>query len=120
MNLAAESHVDKSIIGPNDFIKTNILGTSNLLNNVKDYWNKLCDQKKNSFRFHHISTDEVFGSLSKNLLFDEKSRYDPSSPYAASKASSDHLVRAWHKTFGLPILISNCSNNYGPYQYPEN
>ena len=119
MNLAAESHVDKSISGPNDFIRTNIFGTTNLLNTTKDYWSKLSGKKKYQFRFHHISTDEVFGSVFDDGLFHEESRYDPSSPYAASKASSDHLVRAWHKTYGLPILISNCSNNYGPYQYPE-
>ena len=119
MNLAAESHVDKSISGPDDFIRTNIIGTSNLLNKAKDYWISLSAEKKNKFRFHHISTDEVFGSILKDDLFTEESRYDPSSPYAASKASSDHLVRAWHKTYGLPILISNCSNNYGPHQYPE-
>ena len=119
MNLAAESHVDKSICGPSNFIRTNILGTSNLLNQARDYWINLSKEKKNKFRFHHISTDEVFGSISKDELFTEESRYDPSSPYAASKASSDHLVRAWNKTYGLPILISNCSNNYGPHQYPE-
>ena len=119
MNLAAESHVDKSISGPDDFIRTNIIGTSNLLNKTKDYWISLSAEKKNKFRFHHISTDEVFGSILKDDLFTEESRYDPSSPYAASKASSDHLVRAWHKTYGLPILISNCSNNYGPHQHVE-
>ena len=119
MNLAAESHVDNSISDPNDFINTNILGTFNLLKISKNYWNNLSGEKKDNFRFHHISTDEVFGSIEKEELFTETSPYNPSSPYAASKASSDHLVRAWGKTYGLPTLISNCSNNYGPYQYPE-
>ena len=104
---------------PLEAYKTNVIGTSNLLNKARDYWINLSAEKKNVFRFHHISTDEVFGSILKDDLFTEESRYDPSSPYAASKASSDHLVRAWHKTYGLPILISNCSNNYGPHQHPE-
>ena len=120
MHLAAESHVDKSISSPDDFIKTNIVGTYTLLTAAKDYWSKLTDKKKDSFRFHHISTDEVYGDL-KNThgLFTEKTAYAPSSPYSASKASSDHLVRAWQRTYNLPTLITNCSNNYGPYQFPE-
>ena len=119
MNLAAESHVDKSISGPEDFIQTNIIGTFNLLKNTRDYWNKLSIEKRKNFRFLHISTDEVYGSLDNGGLFNELSPYKPNSPYAASKASSDHLVRAWNKTYGLPTIISNCSNNYGPHQYPE-
>ncbi len=119
MNLAAESHVDKSISGPEDFIQTNILGTFNLLKNTRDYWNKLSREKRKNFRFHHISTDEVYGSIDNGGLFNELSPYQPNSPYAASKASSDHLVRAWNKTYDLPTIISNCSNNYGPHQYPE-
>ncbi len=119
MNLAAESHVDRSINEPDTFINTNILGTFNLLSTAKEYWENLKGEKKGSFRFHHISTDEVFGSIEDEKLFTESSPYNPSSPYAASKASSDHLVRAWYKTYELPILISNCSNNYGPYQHPE-
>lgn len=116
MHLAAESHVDRSIDYAEDFIKTNIYGTFNLLNCAKDYWKK---SEKENFRFHHISTDEVFGSLGLEGLFTEKTAYAPNSPYSASKASSDHLVRAWHHTFGLPTLITNCSNNYGPFQFPE-
>ena len=120
MHLAAESHVDRSISGPADFIKTNILGTYVLLEETRKYFKNLKDHKRKSFRFHHVSTDEVYGDLEKsNDLFTEKTRYDPSSPYSASKASSDHLVRAWGRTFGLPILITNCSNNYGPYQFTE-
>jgi len=119
MNLAAESHVDRSINEPDTFINTNILGTFNLLSTAKEYWENLKGEKKGRFRFHHISTDEVYGSIEDAKLFTESSPYNPSSPYAASKASSDHLVRAWYKTYGLPILISNCSNNYGPYQHPE-
>ena len=120
MHLAAESHVDRSIDGPGKFIETNILGTYNLLEHSKEYWLNLSDKKKNEFKFHHISTDEVYGDLSKrDSLFTEKTAYAPSSPYSASKASSDHLVRAWHRTFKLPTLITNCSNNYGPYQFPE-
>jgi dTDP-glucose 4,6-dehydratase len=120
MHLAAESHVDRSIEGPGKFIETNILGTYNLLEHSKEYWLNLNDKKKNEFKFHHISTDEVYGDLSKkDSLFTEKTAYAPSSPYSASKASSDHLVRAWHRTFKLPTLITNCSNNYGPYQFPE-
>jgi len=117
MHLAAESHVDRSIDDPTNFIQTNIVGTSVLLKYALKYWKNLSIGKK--FRFHHISTDEVYGSLGKTGNFNEKSSYDPSSPYSASKASSDHLVRAWHRTYGLPVLITNCSNNYGPYQFPE-
>jgi dTDP-glucose 4,6-dehydratase len=117
MHLAAESHVDRSIDHPKNFIQTNIIGTSVLLEYALKYWKNLSNG--NNFRFHHISTDEVYGSLDKTGLFNEKSSYEPSSPYSASKASSDHLVRAWHRTYGLPVLITNCSNNYGPYQFPE-
>lgn len=120
MHLAAESHVDKSIEGPFDFIKTNIIGTYKMLEVSRHYWNKLSGIKKSNFRFHHISTDEVYGDLDgTDDLFMETTPYSPSSPYSASKASSDHLVRAWHRTYGLPVLITNCSNNYGPYQFPE-
>ena len=119
VHFAAESHVDRSIDGPKDFINTNIVGTSILLEESLSYYNKLKKISKSSFKFHHISTDEVFGSLGEKGFFVEDSPYDPSSPYSASKASSDHLVRAWHRTFGLPVTISNCSNNYGPYQFPE-
>jgi dTDP-glucose 4,6-dehydratase len=118
MHLAAESHVDRSIDSPDQFIKTNILGTYNLLEASREYYKKM--QNKNDFKFHHISTDEVFGDLkSDGHFFYEDTPYAPSSPYSASKASSDHLVRAWGRTFQLPILITNCSNNYGPYQFPE-
>ena len=117
VNFAAESHVDRSIDGPNDFIKTNINGTFALLQESLRYFNGLDD--KSRFRFHHVSTDEVFGSLDEEGLFTEETPYDPSSPYSATKAASDHLVKAWHRTFGLPIIISNCSNNYGPFQFPE-
>ena len=119
MHLAAESHVDRSIDGPFDFIQTNIVGTAVMLECARDYYSKLDSEKKRIFRFHHISTDEVFGSLDVTGLFTEESNYDPSSPYSASKASSDHLVRAWHRTYDLPVLITNCSNNYGSYQFPE-
>lgn len=120
MHLAAESHVDRSINGPAKFIQTNIVGTFHLLEIAREYWQTLSGDKKNRFRLHHISTDEVYGDLGDtDLLFTEKSPYDPSSPYSASKASSDHLVRAWQRTFDLPTLITNCSNNYGPYQHPE-
>lgn len=120
LHLAAESHVDKSIEGPWNFIKTNIIGTYNLLQESLDYWRCLDPIKQTTFRFHHVSTDEVFGDLdSPDKYFEETTAYAPSSPYSASKASSDHLVRAWHRTYGLPVLITNCSNNYGPYQYPE-
>jgi dTDP-glucose 4,6-dehydratase len=117
MHLAAESHVDRSIDGPAEFIQTNIVGTSVMLECAREYWKQL--PANNRFRFHHISTDEVYGSLDDTGLFTEETAYDPSSPYSASKASSDHLVRAWHRTYGLPVLITNCSNNYGPYQFPE-
>jgi dTDP-glucose 4,6-dehydratase len=120
IHLAAESHVDRSIDGPSEFIKTNIVGTFNLLEEAKAFWMSLDANKKSSFRFLHVSTDEVFGDLKDKLeFFSEDTSYNPSSPYSASKASSDHLVRAWSRTFGLPILITNCSNNYGPYQFPE-
>ncbi|MEQ5774469.1 MULTISPECIES: dTDP-glucose 4,6-dehydratase [unclassified Thalassospira] len=119
MHLAAESHVDRSIDGPGDFIETNIVGTYRLLDAALYYWRGLAPDRQQNFRFLHVSTDEVYGSLGAQGLFDENSRYQPNSPYSASKASSDHLVRAWHHTYGLPILISNCSNNYGPFQFPE-
>ncbi|MGF9763308.1 dTDP-glucose 4,6-dehydratase [Microvirga sp. 0TCS3.31] len=119
MHLAAESHVDRSIDGPGDFIQTNVVGTYTLLQAALGYWQSLPDPEKESFRFHHISTDEVFGSLGNEGYFTESTAYDPRSPYSASKAASDHLVRAWHHTFGLPIVVSNCSNNYGPYHFPE-
>lgn len=119
MNLAAESHVDRSIDGPAAFIETNIVGTSTLLEAARDYWNKLAPQEQSAFRFHHISTDEVYGSLGATGAFEETTAYAPNSPYSASKASSDHLVRAWHHTYGLPTVTSNCSNNYGPHQFPE-
>ncbi|MGQ0285792.1 dTDP-glucose 4,6-dehydratase [Pasteurellaceae bacterium 22721_9_1] len=120
IHLAAESHVDRSINGPADFIQTNIFGTYNLLEIARDYWASLDGDKKARFIFQHISTDEVYGDLSPNAApFDEQSRYQPSSPYSSSKAASDHLVRAWHRTYGLPILLTNCSNNYGPFQHPE-
>ncbi len=120
INFAAESHVDKSISGPNKFMQTNIMGTFNLLETSKNYWNTLSVEKKKNFRFVHVSTDEVYGSLSLNERpFTENNKYKPNSPYSASKAASDHLVRAYNKTYGLPTLITNCSNNYGPYQYPE-
>jgi len=119
MHLAAESHVDRSIDGPGDFIETNITGTYNMLEAARKYW--LEQDKPESFRFHHISTDEVFGSLpaDRSVKFTETTPYDPRSPYSASKASSDHLVRAWHETYGLPVVLTNCSNNYGPYHFPE-
>ena len=120
MHLAAESHVDRSIDGPLDFIQTNILGTYTLLEVARAYYQGLSDDKKHSFRFHHISTDEVYGDLEGTQdLFTEETSYSPSSPYSASKASSDHLVRAWHRTYGLPVVVTNCSNNYGPYHFPE-
>lgn len=119
MNLAAESHVDKSIDSPNEFIQTNVFGTYSLLEASRVYCST-CGENKSNFRFHHVSTDEVYGDLRPNdLPFEETTPYQPSSPYSASKASSDHLVRAWHKTFELPVLITNCSNNYGPFQFPE-
>lgn len=120
MHLAAESHVDRSIVGPAEFINTNIVGTYTLLEASRKYWQDLKEDKKAHFRFHHISTDEVYGDLGRTTdLFTESTPYNPSSPYSASKASSDHLVRAWHRTYGLPIVITNCSNNYGPYHFPE-
>ena len=120
MHLAAESHVDRSIDGPGEFIQTNIVGTYALLEEARNYWFSLNDKKKQNFRFLHVSTDEVYGDLEDGKgLFTEETSYAPSSPYSASKASSDHLVRAWHRTYKLPILITNCSNNYGPYQFPE-
>mgnify|MGYP001474448899 FL=1 len=117
MHLAAESHVDRSIDGPTDFIETNVKGTFNMLEAARSYWTS--QGKPASFRFHHISTDEVFGSLGPTGMFTEDTPYDPHSPYSASKASSDHLVRAWRETYGLPVVLTNCSNNYGPYHFPE-
>jgi dTDP-glucose 4,6-dehydratase len=119
MHLAAESHVDRSIDGSAEFIKTNINGTHTMLEEAKQYWQNLDDEKKASFRFLHVSTDEVYGELGNEGLFTEETPYDPRSPYSSSKASSDHLVRAWHHTYGLPTMITNCSNNYGPFQFPE-
>ncbi|MFB9222886.1 dTDP-glucose 4,6-dehydratase [Paracoccus cavernae] len=117
MHLAAESHVDRSIDGPGAFIETNITGTYNMLEAARGYW--AAQGKPEGFRFHHISTDEVFGSLGEDGQFTEETPYDPRSPYSASKAASDHLVRAWHETYGLPVILTNCSNNYGPYHFPE-
>jgi dTDP-glucose 4,6-dehydratase len=120
MHLAAESHVDRSIDGPSEFIQTNIVGTYRLLDEARSYYNKLDDKRQKIFRFHHISTDEVYGDLEgTDELFTETTPYSPSSPYSASKASSDHLVRAWQRTYGFPTLVTNCSNNYGPYHFPE-
>lgn len=119
MHLAAESHVDRSIDGPGEFIQTNVVGTFSLLQAALEYWRGLSDAGKQEFRFHHISTDEVFGSLGGTGLFREDTAYQPNSPYSASKAASDHLVRAWFHTYGLPTVLSNCSNNYGPYHFPE-
>jgi dTDP-glucose 4,6-dehydratase len=120
LNFAAESHVDRSIDGPEDFIQTNVVGTFHLLEAVRAYWNGLADADKAAFRFLHVSTDEVYGSLGKeDPAFRETNRYEPNSPYSASKAASDHLVRAYHHTYGLPVLTTNCSNNYGPYHFPE-
>ncbi|MDH3689353.1 MAG: dTDP-glucose 4,6-dehydratase, partial [Gammaproteobacteria bacterium] len=119
IHLAAESHVDRSIDGPAEFIHTNVVGTYTLLEVARSYWGGLPKDQQHNFRFHHVSTDEVYGSLGSRGLFTEQSPYRPNSPYSSSKAASDHLVRAWHKTYGLPIVVSNCSNNYGPYQYPE-
>lgn len=119
MHLAAESHVDRSIDDPGQFMVTNVMGTFSMLQAALDYYRSLPEEKKDIFRFHHISTDEVYGSLGQDGLFTESTPYQPHSPYSASKASSDHLVRAWHDTYGLPVLITNCSNNYGPYQFPE-
>ena len=120
INFAAESHVDRSIHGPGDFIQTNVVGTFNLLESVRGYWDGLPGDASQAFRFLHVSTDEVYGTLSKDdAPFSELNRYEPNSPYSASKAASDHLVRAWHHTYGLPVLTTNCSNNYGPYHFPE-
>lgn len=119
MHLAAESHVDRSIDGPGEFIQTNIVGTYALLEAARSYFVSLSDEIKQGFRFHHISTDEVYGDLGETGLFTEETSYDPSSPYSASKAASDHLVRAWCRTFNLPVVVTNCSNNYGPYHFPE-
>lgn len=121
VNFAAESHVDRSIHGPEDFIQTNVVGTFRLLEAVRAYWNGLEGEAKTSFRFLHVSTDEVYGTLSlTDPAFTEENNYEPNSPYSASKAASDHLVRAWHHTYGLPVLTTNCSNNYGPLHFPEN
>ena len=120
MHLAAESHVDRSIDGPMAFVETNVVGTVRLLQAALDYWRELPDDRRAAFRFHHVSTDEVFGDLPfDGGMFTEETPYDPSSPYSASKAASDHFVRAWHATYGLPVVLSNCSNNYGPYHFPE-
>ena len=120
VNFAAESHVDRSIHGPEDFIQTNVVGTTRLLQSVRAYWQSLADAERAAFRFLHVSTDEVYGSLGPgDAAFTESHRYEPNSPYSASKAASDHLVRAWHHTYGLPVLTTNCSNNYGPYHFPE-
>ena len=118
-HLAAESHVDRSIDGPGEFIRTNVVGTATLLQSALGYWKTLSEADRKAFRFQHISTDEVYGTLGETGFFTEKTPYSPHSPYSASKASSDHLVRAWHDTYGLPTLITNCSNNYGPYHFPE-
>ena len=120
VNFAAESHVDRSILGPGEFIQTNVVGTFHLLEAVRAYWGKLSSSPKESFRFLHVSTDEVYGTLAlSDPAFSETKAYEPNSPYSASKAASDHLVRAWHHTYGLPVLTTNCSNNYGPYHFPE-
>ena len=119
LHLAAESHVDRSITGPRNFIETNILGTYTLLEAARAYWSGLTGATKEAFRFLHVSTDEVYGSLGADGLFTETTAYDPSSPYSASKAAADHLAKAWHRTYGMPVVVSNCSNNYGPYHFPE-
>jgi len=119
MHLAAESHVDRSIDGPGEFIQTNIVGTYQLLEAARSYYSSLTLEKQADFRFHHISTDEVYGDLGETGLFTEDTSYDPSSPYSASKAASDHLVRAWYRTYKFPVLLTNCSNNYGPFHFPE-
>ena len=119
MHLAAESHVDRSIDGPGEFIQTNVVGTFTLLQAALEYWRSLADDAASKFRFLHVSTDEVYGSLGADGAFSESTRYDPHSPYSASKAASDHLARAWFDTYGLPVIVTNCSNNYGPYQFPE-
>ena len=118
-HLAAESHVDRSITGPRDFIETNVLGTYSMLEAARGYWQGLTGSARDDFRFLHVSTDEVYGSLENDGLFREDTPYDPSSPYSASKAASDHLAKAWYRTYGLPVVVSNCSNNYGPYHFPE-
>ena len=119
MHLAAESHVDRSITGARDFVETNVIGTFTMLEAARHYWSGLSAEDKAAFRFLHVSTDEVYGSLGAEGLFTEETPYDPSSPYSASKASSDHLAKAWQRTYGLPVVVSNCSNNYGPYHFPE-
>ena len=120
VNFAAESHVDRSIHGPSEFVQTNVVGTFNLLESAREYWNALAEPAKSQFRFHHVSTDEVYGSLGpKDPPFTETHSYEPNSPYSASKAASDHLMRAWFHTYGFPVLTTNCSNNYGPYHFPE-
>lgn len=119
MHLAAESHNDRAIEDPLSFVRTNVMGTANLLDAARGYWSGLPDGRKAAFRFHHVSTDEVFGALGETGSFTEETAYDPNSPYSASKAGSDHLARAWHRTFGLPVVLTNCSNNYGPFQFPE-
>jgi dTDP-glucose 4,6-dehydratase len=119
MHLAAETHVDRSIDGPDDFIQTNVTGTFTVLEAARTYWARLSAAPKSAFRFHHISTDEVYGTLGETGKFTETTPYDPNSPYSASKAASDHLVRAWGETYGMPVVVTNCSNNYGPYQFPE-
>ena len=120
MHLAAESHVDRSIVGPGEFIRTNVVGTYTLLEAVREFWQRLSLENRSAFRLVHISTDEVYGDLDiTHKLFTEETPYAPSSPYSASKAGSDHLVRAWGRTYGLPVIVTNCSNNYGPYQFPE-
>jgi dTDP-glucose 4,6-dehydratase len=119
MHLAAESHNDRAIEGPLDFVRTNVVGTAVLLEAAREHWNGMAEPAKSQFRFHHVSTDEVFGALGEDGAFSEATPYDPNSPYSASKAGSDHLVRAWGRTYGLPVVITNCANNYGPYQFPE-
>lgn len=119
MHLAAESHVDRSISGPLQFVQTNVMGTCVLLEVARSYWQALQGDARQAFRFHHVSTDEVYGDLGETGLFEETTPYDPSSPYSASKAASDHMVRAWHRTYGMPIVVTNCSNNYGPFHFPE-
>jgi dTDP-glucose 4,6-dehydratase len=119
MHLAAESHNDRAIEGPMDFVRTNVLGTAVLLEAAREHWNSLGGDGKSAFRFHHVSTDEVFGALGEEGAFTEETPYDPNSPYSASKAGADHLVRAWGRTYGLPVVLTNCANNYGPFQFPE-
>ena len=119
MHLAAESHVDRSITGAGEFVQTNVIGTFTMLEAARHFWNGLTGEAKANFRFLHVSTDEVYGSLGETGLFEETTSYDPSSPYSASKAASDHLAKAWHRTYGMPVVVSNCSNNYGPYHFPE-